>query len=76
MSGSKGGVQRLIQNESERVIPYVHCFNHQYHLVIVALIGRITFLGSFFDQIEFIHICNIPQYFCLHPILIKKKKKK
>ena len=44
MSGSKGGVQRLIQNELGRVIPYVHCFNPQYHLVIVALIGRITFL--------------------------------
>ena len=32
MSGSKGGVQRL-QNELGRVIPYVHCFNHRYHLV-------------------------------------------
>ena len=39
MSGSKGDVQRLIQNELGRVIPYEHCFNHRYHLVIVALIG-------------------------------------
>ena len=39
MSGSKGGVQRLIQNELGRVIPYVHCFNYRYHLLIVALIG-------------------------------------
>ena len=48
MSGSKGGVQRLIQNELGRVIPYGNCFNHRYHLVIVALIGRVTFLGIFF----------------------------
>ena len=55
MSGSKGGVERLIQNELGRVIPYVHCFNHRYHLVIVALIGRITFLGSFFDEIRLLY---------------------
>ena len=55
MSGSKGGVQRLIQNELGRVVPYVHCFNHRYHLGIVALVGRITSLGSFFHQIGLLH---------------------
>ena len=55
MSGSKDGVPRLIQNELGRVIPYAHCFNHRYHLVIVALIGRITFLRSFFDQIGLLY---------------------
>ena len=36
MGGCKGGVQKLLKDKIDRVIPYVHCFNHQLHLVIVA----------------------------------------
>ena len=42
MRGDKGGVQRLIQNELGREIPYVHCFNHRLHLVVVNDVTRIN----------------------------------
>ena len=35
MSGAKGGVQKLLQLELQKEIPYVHCYNHQFHLVVV-----------------------------------------
>lgn len=35
MSGSEGGVQLLIQKHYNRKIPYVHCFNHRLHLVLL-----------------------------------------
>ena len=35
MSGKHGGVQKLLQDKLGRDIPYVHCFNHQLHLVVV-----------------------------------------
>jgi len=35
MSGSKGGVQKLLQEKLGKAIPYVHCLNHQLHLVVV-----------------------------------------
>ncbi|CAH0384780.1 unnamed protein product [Bemisia tabaci] len=35
MSGSDGGVQALIQKKLKKIIPYVHCFNHKLHLVVV-----------------------------------------
>ena len=35
MSGSKGGVQKLLQEKLEKTIPYIHCLNHQLHLVVV-----------------------------------------
>ncbi|XP_029639681.1 uncharacterized protein LOC115214790 [Octopus sinensis] len=48
MSGKIGSVQRKIQNRLEKYIPYVHCLNHQLHLVVVNTIKRISELATFF----------------------------
>lgn len=55
MSGSKGGVQTLIQKELNRSIPYVHCYNHQLHLVIVKAVSEVTEVSQYFDQCRLIH---------------------
>ena len=34
MSGVKSDVQKLLQDAIGKQIPYVHCFNHQLHLVV------------------------------------------
>lgn len=34
MSGKKGGMQKILQDKVNREVPYVHCFNHQLHLVV------------------------------------------
>lgn len=39
MSRKDGGVQKLLQDHFGRMIPYVHCFNHPLHLVVVALVN-------------------------------------
>ena len=49
MSGRCGGVQRLIQIKAEREIPYVHCFNHQLHLVVVKAIAAEQEIEDFFN---------------------------
>lgn len=35
MSGVRGGVQALLQKKLARYVPYIHCYNHQLHLVVV-----------------------------------------
>jgi len=55
MSGTKGGVQALMQKKLNRTIPYVHCYNHQLHLVIVKAVSEVTEIGQFFDQCRLIH---------------------
>ncbi|KAL4122264.1 hypothetical protein QTP88_014630 [Uroleucon formosanum] len=55
MSGTKGGVQALMQKRLDRIIPYVHCYNHQLHLVIVKVVSEVTEIGHFFDQCRLIH---------------------
>ncbi|MGH0161481.1 UNVERIFIED_CONTAM: hypothetical protein FKN15_047137 [Acipenser sinensis] len=35
MSGKHGGMQKVVQDKLNREVPYVHCFNHQLHLVVV-----------------------------------------
>ncbi|KAG2466055.1 ZP3 protein, partial [Polypterus senegalus] len=34
MSGVRGGVQALLQKRLDRYVPYIHCYNHQLHLVL------------------------------------------
>ena len=52
MSGRSGGVQALMQKLLNRVIPYIHCFNHQLHLVVVHAISSNEAVASFFDICE------------------------
>lgn len=35
MSVKHGGVPKLLQNKLDRDVPFIHCFNHQLHLVVV-----------------------------------------
>uniref|UniRef100_H2ZUD4 TTF-type domain-containing protein n=1 Tax=Latimeria chalumnae TaxID=7897 RepID=H2ZUD4_LATCH len=49
MSGRHGGVQKLMQEKLEREIPYIHCFNHQLHLVIVHAMSSERGVEEFFN---------------------------
>ncbi|XP_031329369.1 zinc finger protein 862-like [Photinus pyralis] len=55
MSGRVGGVAAKIQNKLQRTVPYVHCFNHRLHLVVVKTVSEITMLNHFFDQCILLH---------------------
>lgn len=49
MSGEKGGVQGILQNRLKRKIPYVHCYNHRLHLVVMKTV-MIDEIQHFFSQ--------------------------
>lgn len=55
MSGHRGGVQKLLQQHYNRVIPYVHCFNHRLHLVVVAVISENNACRLFIGQVRLFH---------------------
>lgn len=55
MRGCRGGVQKMLQDKIGKCIPYTHCFNHQLHLIIIALIRTIELLRHFFDQLKVIY---------------------
>lgn len=55
MSGDKGGVQAVIQRELGRKIPYVHCFNHRLHLVVIHSIERVQMAKFFFGELQLLH---------------------
>ena len=50
MSGKLGGVQAKLQEKVGKEIPYVHCFNHQPHLVVVHALEVDTEVKQFFDR--------------------------
>jgi hypothetical protein len=49
MSGGKSGVQRRLQDIINEEIPYVHCFNHQLHLVVINVLNRNDVFRRLFD---------------------------
>jgi hypothetical protein len=49
MSGRLGGVQVKLQEQIGKVIPYVHCFNHQLHLVVIHALEVDSEVRQFFD---------------------------
>ncbi|XP_055307890.1 uncharacterized protein LOC129572014 [Sitodiplosis mosellana] len=55
MSGDHGGIQTIIQQKLERTIPYVHCFNHRLHLVVISAIEDIQAPSLFFGQIKMLY---------------------
>uniref|UniRef100_A0A8C1TJI1 TTF-type domain-containing protein n=1 Tax=Cyprinus carpio TaxID=7962 RepID=A0A8C1TJI1_CYPCA len=61
MSGKNGGVQKILQDKLGRVIPYVHCFNHQLHLVVVHAISTEPAVEDFFN------VCNLLYKFIKKP---------
>lgn len=55
MSGHKSGVIVRLQAELQKVIPYVHCFNHRLHLIIVYVVKLVTKVEQFFKQLQLIY---------------------
>lgn len=55
MNGYKSGVAKRLQDALKKIIPYVHCFNHRLHLVIIALVKSIPEMREFFDQLQLIY---------------------
>ena len=49
MSGVRGGVQALLQQKLGKYIPYIHCYNHQLHLVVVHAMQSEQCTKRFFD---------------------------
>lgn len=41
MNGYKSGVAKRLEDELEKTIPYVHCFNHRLRLVIIDTVRQI-----------------------------------
>ena len=63
MSGKNGGVQKKLQERLGKQIPYVHCFNHQLHLVVVHAIGEDKEVEQFFRT------CNMLYNFVRRPTM-------
>lgn len=55
MSGKHAGVAAKIEKRLQRKIPYVHCYNHRLHLVVVRMASEITFIRRYFDQCATLH---------------------
>lgn len=55
MSGDKSGVQRRIQEKIGRQVPYVHCYDHRIHLIVISLVSFIQDIGIYFDQVEMLY---------------------
>lgn len=55
MSGDDGGIQRIIQRALGRVIPYVHCYNHKLHLVLIAAMESDDIVRLFFDTLKLLY---------------------
>lgn len=55
MSGEHGGVQKLLQEFFNRRIPYIHCFNHRLHLVVIAVVSEVQCCRLFVDQVRLLH---------------------
>lgn len=55
MSGKKGGVSGLLEQYLNRKIPYIHCFNHRLHLVVVKAVSDNDSLKNLFDMCVMLH---------------------
>lgn len=56
MSGKDGGVQAIIKQKLGRSnIPYVHCYNHKFHLIIKFVMSEVTEIRLFYNYCAVIH---------------------
>lgn len=55
MNGYKSGVAKRLQDVLKKIIPYIHCFNHRLHLVIIYVVKQIQAVREFFDQLQLIY---------------------
>lgn len=56
MNGYKTGVAQRLQENLKKPIPYVHCFNHRLHLIVIDTIKQISSAKEFFDQLQLIYV--------------------
>ena len=63
MSGKHGGVQKLVSKAVGKYVPYVHCFNHQLHLVVIHAISMQPEFQQYFD------VCDTLYNFLRRPTL-------
>ena len=49
MAGCHGGVQKILPDRLNKTIPYVHCYNHRLHLVVVSVTSGEAKVLEFFD---------------------------
>lgn len=56
MSGRFGGVQKVLQKRLQRDIPYIHCMNHQIHLVVIHCMQRVPKAKRFFALCEQLYV--------------------
>lgn len=55
MSGKSGGVQQILQERVEREVPYVHCFNHQLHVVVIHAMSSENAIQAFLDACDMLY---------------------
>ena len=55
MNGYKSGVMKRLQEILEKIIPYIHCFNHRLRLVIIDTVKQVASVKQFFEQIQMIY---------------------
>ena len=65
MSGKKGGVQSLVSKALHKYVPYVHCFNHQLHLVVVHAVSLQPEFKQYFE------VCDMMYNFLRRPTLAR-----
>ena len=63
MSGKNGGVQKFVSKALQKYVPYVHCFNHQLHLVVVHAVSLQPEFQQYFE------VCDMLYNFLRRPIL-------
>ena len=51
MSGDKGGLQALVNKHCNRTVPYIHCFCHRLHLVVIDVMKNIDEINEYFSTI-------------------------
>ena len=49
MSGTRASVQTLLQENLKEHIPYIHCFNHRLHLVVIHALEHEDAVRQFFE---------------------------
>ena len=52
MSGEKGGLQALVSQYCDRVVPYIHCYCHRLHLVVENVMKNIAELNDYFSTVS------------------------
>jgi len=62
MSGNVSGVQKRLSEELDLDIPYVHCYNHRLHLVVVQAMQRVKQAKNFFGLCEQLYVFFRRQY--------------